>query len=320
MSWEDVSLQDLPQALSAQQVVGKPQLVVEDKLGEPACESDMRQISEDNLITVMWKHFSRRKQRVALMIIFIWAIFAIILTSATHANTRTVSRHVNSFEQKAVDVFEHRDEDSVLHHWDWNLTLLGGSMMVVLWLVWVVVRLFVVVLLPYLGWVCIAFACKRVASYTHHRAIVEAGANSSIKDLNDDEDPDLAIFGPEGVLQAGCMSKYLKGQFTKHVVMTIKCRGLLERNAANTLMITRLARDAFRERGMRPTHQAQMLPIVIELVYLPLQADIEAAEMAETYMFAQQRLNFSRASTLNGIIDWVRLPWWTDRRITQSRF
>jgi len=67
--------------------------------------------------------------------------------------------------------------------------------------------------------------------------------------------------------------------YYKEVVAKVKIvMGTPERNAANLLVARRLARQAMEEHGMRPTHIASCLPLVIESVFIESEHERAARE------------------------------------------
>jgi hypothetical protein len=88
-------------------------------------------------------------------------------------------------------------------------------------------------------------------------------------------------------------------------------KGLLRRTEANRLMVQRMVADNMKKHGVRPSHVIKMLPIVINLCFVPTGADILAA-----------KLNSSEAAL--GRQDEVQAPWWSrvfgsDRRLEFAR-
>jgi transglutaminase/protease-like cytokinesis protein 3 len=80
--------------------------------------------------------------------------------------------------------------------------------------------------------------------------------------------------------------------YTRCVVMEVKNRfGKPERTQANMLAVRRYALDIMTRHGVRPTHIAQQLPMVVELVFASSAMELEAAHMQHTLRMADERRN-----------------------------
>lgn len=80
--------------------------------------------------------------------------------------------------------------------------------------------------------------------------------------------------------------------YTRCVVMEVKNRfGKPERTNANVLAVRRYALDIMTRHGVRPTHIAKQLPMVIELVFACSGAELEAEHMQATLRMAEERRN-----------------------------
>lgn len=74
-----------------------------------------------------------------------------------------------------------------------------------------------------------------------------------------------------------------RGSYAARVAREAKAHfGLLERSEANRLVLHKWCRDRMVEHGVRPSHMAALLPLAVQLAFVPLQEEIEAAQLSAT--------------------------------------
>lgn len=75
----------------------------------------------------------------------------------------------------------------------------------------------------------------------------------------------------------------LRMRIARAAAMEVKAKvGLLKDTEANNLVAGRIIRDYLKERGLRPSHIAQIAPIATVLALMPMRADVEARKMRAT--------------------------------------
>lgn len=86
-----------------------------------------------------------------------------------------------------------------------------------------------------------------------------------------------------------------KVRYTQALVCEVKNRfGTPNRNAANLLAVRRFALDAGTRHGVRPTHLAQVLPMVVELTFLRTDDELWSEEMMACWEAVSRRAGASR--------------------------
>jgi len=74
------------------------------------------------------------------------------------------------------------------------------------------------------------------------------------------------------------------GPFLAKVVTMAKAEhGLKDRTEANQLMIRKFCLDIMKDKGMRPTHIAQHLDIIVAIFFIPSDVDIVKRQIGATY-------------------------------------
>jgi len=69
-------------------------------------------------------------------------------------------------------------------------------------------------------------------------------------------------------------------RYARDIVAEIKCRlGTPKPTPANRMVVQRLARNLCETHGLRPTHAAKVIPMVVSAVFVPNDYEIEASEV-----------------------------------------
>lgn len=77
-------------------------------------------------------------------------------------------------------------------------------------------------------------------------------------------------------------SKPQKRQYMNALVCEIKSKvGTLIDREANRMIVRRLARGLMETHGLRPTHQASILPMVVEMCLIPSSVELDAKQFGE---------------------------------------
>jgi len=81
-----------------------------------------------------------------------------------------------------------------------------------------------------------------------------------------------------------------RSRYAAYVARCAKAEfGLLKRSEANRLMVTKFCRDVMRERNVRFTHISALLPLAVELTFVPTEADVLAAQLRGTHTFKRRQ-------------------------------
>lgn len=94
-------------------------------------------------------------------------------------------------------------------------------------------------------------------------------------------------------------SQMRRGKWMPWAVRQIKAEiGLVKDNAGNRMVIRRKFHNLAVEKGIRPTHIQEMIDIAIELVLLPTETDVLAAQLRKTKSWKER---------------WTEFDWWGGR-------
>jgi len=75
---------------------------------------------------------------------------------------------------------------------------------------------------------------------------------------------------------------HTRNKYLNAIVCEIKAKvGTLIDREANRMIVRRLARGLMETHGLRPTHQAQVLPMLVEMCLIPSSLEIEAKNFGE---------------------------------------
>lgn len=83
--------------------------------------------------------------------------------------------------------------------------------------------------------------------------------------------------------------------------------GPVKRTEANRLVAARIARDYLKDRGVRPTHMNQIIPIALALVFTPTEADILEQQLMGSTAFVEADEDHTATyhSRGSGLVGWL---------------
>ena len=88
-------------------------------------------------------------------------------------------------------------------------------------------------------------------------------------------------------LEEGRVPAKQRNRFAAFVARQAKAEfGLPKRTEANRLVVQKFCRDFMREHGVRATHISHLLPIAVELTFVPTESDVFAAKLRGTHTLA----------------------------------